>query len=287
MDPTLACDFLFHPALHYHRLRDRKHAFSEIGTMSRTKAKARKTGGLKRKLDDTDHLDNDPPSKRTVAPVAAAVKPEPSEVDEAIARMDPALLADHFAKYVRKHSKESSSIELDDEYLPTKSFRDTTDFDKGHTAANLPEFLERFSENGKTALSSCDEKATPHTVVVVSSGIRTADLNRELRVFNTEESKVAKLIAKHMKLKANIDYLAHTKVGIAIGTPARLKDLIEVDALKTSGIKRVVVDASYQDEKKRTIFEMKDLFLPLMALLNLTQLRQRYGNEDRIEILVF
>ncbi|KAK5444289.1 Protein cms1 [Exophiala xenobiotica] len=244
--------------------------------MARTKMAARKHGGNKRKLDVSADAESDRPAKRTASKPAA--QPRQTELDETIAMMDPALLADHFA----------NSIELEEQYLPTKSFRNTTAFDKPHAGTKLPEFLEQFAENGKAELSTCEEEAAPHTLIIAPSGIRTADLNRELRVFNTEESKVAKLIAKHMKLHENIDYMRKNKVGIAVGTPTRVKDLIDADAMKTSGIRRIVVDGSYRDEKKRSIFEMEELFRPLLALLNMEQIRKRYGaEEDKVEILVF
>jgi protein CMS1 len=246
--------------------------------------KPRKARGRKRKLDDQDNVDN--PSKRTALLVPSDPKPE--EVDGSIAMMNPSLLADHFAKCVRRCCSEKSEIEFEDDYLPTKSFLDTTTFDRVHTSANLPAFLEQFTENGKAALSTCEEKAAPHTLVVTSSGIRTASLNRTLRAFNTEESKVAKLIAKHMKIGDNAAYMQRTKVGIAIGTPARLKDLIDQDAFRTSGIRRIVVDGSYRDEKKRTIFEMAELFRPLIGLLNTQSIRQRYGSQDdKVDLLVY
>ncbi|KAK7883704.1 Protein cms1 [Exophiala xenobiotica] len=244
--------------------------------MARSKMAARKHGGNKRKLDVPADAESDRPAKRTASKPAA--QPRQTDLDETIAMMDPALLADHFA----------NSIELEEQYLPTKSFRNTTAFDSPHAGTKLPEFLEQFAENGKAELSTCEEEAAPHTLIIAPSGIRTADLNRELRLFNTEESKVAKLIAKHMKLHENIDYMRKNKVGIAVGTPTRVKDLIDADAMKTSGIRRIVVDGSYKDEKKRSIFEMEELFRPLLALLNMEQIRKRYGaEEDKVEILVF
>lgn len=227
----------------------------------------------------------DPPAKRVALEDASAPKSE--DVKQTVAAMDPALLADHFAKCLRKCFPKKSSIEFEDDDLPTKAFLDTTMFDSAHTGANLPAFLEQFTKNGKAELTTCEAKASPHTLVITSSGMRTADLTRELRVFNTKNSKVAKLIAKHMKLTDNAKYLAETKIGIAIGTPARLKDLIDQDALETRGLRRIVVDGSYGDEKKRTIFDMDELFRPLMALLNVPSIRQRYGGEDQVVLLVY
>ncbi|KIV81223.1 hypothetical protein PV11_08650 [Exophiala sideris] len=253
--------------------------------MDKTKGRARERGGTKRKPDDAELVDGERAVKRSAAESVATQRQ--TSIDETIALMDPALLADHFAKCIKKALPNSSAIELDESYLPTKSFRNTTAFEQPRTGSNLPAFLEQFSNTGKAELSASEEKGSPHTIIITSSGIRTADLTRDLRVFNTEKSKVAKLIAKHMKLKDNIEYMQKTNVGIAVGTPMRVKDLIDADALRTDHLQMIVVDGSYRDEKKRTIFEMDDLFRPLMLLLNLDRLRQRYGAEGKANILVF
>ncbi|KIW16494.1 hypothetical protein PV08_06549 [Exophiala spinifera] len=253
--------------------------------MSRTKAHARKQGGRKRSLEDVDGTENDRPSKRQASQPTPL--PRPTEVDETIAMMNPALLADHFAKAIRKYNPNSASLELEEQYLPTKAFRDTTGFDGIHSADRLAAFLEQFSENGKAELTACEAKQQPHTLIIAPSGIRAADLNREMRGFNTKQSKVAKFIAKHMKLKENVEYMKKNKVGIVIGTPARLVDVIGTGAIKETSVRRIVVDGSYRDEKKRNIFEMQELFQPLLALLNLKAFRARYDAEDQLEILVF
>lgn len=210
-----------------------------------------------------------------------------TEYDEAIALMNPSLLADHFAKSIKKHFPDSSSLEMEDLYLPTKAFRDTSGFDKPRIVRNLSGFLENAIDKGKDGLVHCEKGAGPHTLVVTSSGIRTADLARVLRVFNSTESQVAKLIAKHMKLKDNVKHMKKNQVGIAISTPMRLRDLIDADALKLEDVKRIVVDGAYKDEKRRSIFEIKELFRPLVELLSREELKQRYGSATPVEIMVF
>ncbi|KEF58674.1 uncharacterized protein A1O9_06600 [Exophiala aquamarina CBS 119918] len=210
-----------------------------------------------------------------------------TEYDEAIALMNPSLLADHFAKSIQKQFPDSSSLEREDLHLPTKAFRDTSGFDEAHIAPNLSSFLEAATENGKDALTHCEKGAGPHTLIITSSGIRTADLARELRVFNSTGCQVAKLIAKHMKLKANVEHMKNNRVGIAISTPMRLRDLVDAGALKLEHVKRIVVDGSYKDEKKRRIFEMNELFRPLVELLSRAELKQRYGTTNPVEIMVF
>lgn len=50
---------------------------------------------------------------------------------------------------------------------------------------------------------------------------------RVVRKFQTKDATVAKLFAKHIKLKDSIAFLKSTRTGIAVGTPTRLKDLMD------------------------------------------------------------
>ncbi|KAK5046694.1 hypothetical protein LTR84_007455 [Exophiala bonariae] len=274
--------------------------------MSRTKLKARKLGSKKRKRDDQDNdkdKDNEnikqrptkkpnlskskaielPQRSKSTQSFEPTASPEVGASPETIASPDPSLLADQFANAVRKHFSESSSIELEEQYLPTKAFCDTTKFSKARVASNMPEFLEKSSENVKDSLIQSKGRG-PHTLVITSSGIRTADVARELR--DKTDCHVAKLIAKHMKLKANVEYMKKHNVDIAISTPMRLGDLVDTDdALNLNAVKLIVIDASYKDEKNRTIFELKELVGPLIEFLNRPGLHSRYGNG--IQIMVF
>jgi protein CMS1 len=216
-----------------------------------------------------------------------AAKSEHENLSALDAVLDPSLLVDLFAKCIRKSFPNDPSNDLDGQYLPAKAFLDTTSYSKDRVAKNLPDFLETFSAGGKDSLSTCDKKAAPHTLVVTASGMRTADVYRELRVYQNEISKVGKLIAKHMKLKENIEYIQENRVGIAISTPFRFKQLIDAGALNPTNLRRIVVDASYHDDKKNTIFTLDQTFRPLVSLLNEEDIRQRYGLKDKTEILIF
>lgn len=67
-----------------------------------------------------------------------------------------------------------------------------------------------------------------------------------------------------------------------------LANLVTLGALKFDSLQRIVLDGSYIDQKKRGLFDMKDLHLPLLKFLNRTDLRNRYpSKEDRVQILVF
>lgn len=242
--------------------------------MSVSKDSPKSPVAAKRKREDR----TDKPAKRPHTD--STRKPTKENHDPAIAMMDASLLSDHFAKVIKRHAGNKTSLELEEKFIPSKTFKTTTDFQLPHTASNLPVFLEQFTKGGKEELSQCKDLSCPHTLIIASSGIRTADLVRTVRIFNTEESKVAKLFAKHMKLNDNIQYVKKTKIGIAVGTPTRLLDLFKADALKSTNLKRIVIDGSYRDEKKRTIFDMPEIANPLLDLLATPQLQQALATEE-------
>lgn len=111
---------------------------------------------------------------------------------------------------------------------------DTTSWDKPRDLENLPAFMERFKDSrrnnekkGKKLSDAFKMNGTPHTIVIAGSGIRAADMTRALRKFQTKESMVAKLFAKHIKLDEAIKTVKETRMGMGVGTPQRIFDLLE------------------------------------------------------------
>src|SRR5690606_37885419 len=114
--------------------------------------------------------------------------------------------------------------------------------------------------------------------------------------------------AKHMKIEEQINMLGKSRTGIGVGTPARLMDLMEngetsllkmaclgptlltefhAGALSIAHLKRIVVDASHVDQKKRGVMDMKDTMIPLARLLSKKELMERYGSEESPLDLIF
>ncbi|RMZ86893.1 hypothetical protein DV736_g5880, partial [Chaetothyriales sp. CBS 134916] len=212
---------------------------------------------------------------------------KPASFDKSVATRDPTLLSDLVAQKIQKYFTNLTALEQSDLTLPSSAFRDTTGFEGPHVANTLPNFLMDYTSS-QDSLKTCKRTASPHTAVLAAAGMRVADLYRALAVFNTEESKVGKLITKHMKLAEMRDYLQRTKVGIIITTPKRLGDLIEAKAVDLSSLRRIVIDGSHQNEKKQTLLDMKDTFVQTLELMNVTALKRRFGaGEGQIELLVF
>ena len=101
---------------------------------------------------------------------------------------------------------------------------------------------------------------------------------------------MAKLFAKHIKLAEAIETVRESRIGIGVGTPQRVADLLEAGALKADGLERVVVDASFVDGKKRGILDMRETVGPLVRLLARGELRERFEKkvlDERIELIFF
>ena len=159
------------------------------------------------------------------------------------------MLADHVAQRTKRFHNELSDMELEDMHIPCRTTSchttpctnrrpahaivDTTSWDKPRNLENLPAFIEQFKDErrsdkpGKTLSDAVKQKSTPHTIVIAASGIRAADLTRALRKFQTKESLIAKLFAKHIKLQEAIKMVKESKIGMGVGTPQRLIDLFD------------------------------------------------------------
>jgi protein CMS1 len=72
-----------------------------------------------------------------------------------------------------------------------------------------------------------------------------------------------------------------------VGTPQRVNDLLENGALSAKHLKRIILDASYIDQKKRGLLDMKDTLIPVVKLLTRKDLRERYDNETLPTKLLF
>jgi len=84
------------------------------------------------------------------------------------------------------------------------------------------------------------------------------------------------------------DYLTIPRIGIGIGTPQRLLDLLMKDVMKTKNLKRIVIDGSHLDQKKRSIFDMKELLDPLVRLLSTHPISDRLeAGDKRTTVFVF
>jgi protein CMS1 len=78
------------------------------------------------------------------------------------------------------------------------------------------------------------------------------------------------------------------RIGIGVGTPQRIFDLLEKDVMRIQDLEGIVIDGSYLDQKKRSIFDMKELLDPLIKLLSARPIKDKLDAElNPTRILVF
>ncbi|KAF2265399.1 hypothetical protein CC78DRAFT_493591 [Lojkania enalia] len=200
-------------------------------------------------------------------------------VNRAFERMDSQLLADYINARTRLYGKDLSSVELEDRFISARNILDSNSWSEPRTLDNLAAFLTKQSQKLKPA--PAESKGAPHTLVVTASGIRAADTFRALKAGlpqqGVKNSNVAKLFAKHIKLAEQVGLLKKNKVDFGVGTPERLSALLDQGVLSTANLRRIVIDVSYIDQKKRGILDMKELHESLIKLL----LRKEFMGDDK------
>lgn len=97
--------------------------------------------------------------------------------------------------------------------------------------------------------------------------------------------KIAKLFAKHIKADDQADTLTIAFHPIAVGTPARVKKLLEMDALSLEHTTHVIFDME-KDKKNMTIFELKDTAKEMVELLQF-HLIPRLNKSKKIKLALF
>ena len=101
-----------------------------------------------------------------------------------------------------------------------KPVTDTSTWTKPRTMDNLASFVRHIASKGeKLEDAATSENGSPHTIVIAASGIRAADLTRSLREFQSKEKnggKVAKLFAKHIKLREAVEECRKIKYVISL-----------------------------------------------------------------------
>lgn len=206
-----------------------------------------------------------------------------NDVDEAISMMNSRLLADMMVQRNQRFGRYLNPDELEDAQIPESAILDTSHWGHERVAKSLPDFLEHFAlargNEDFTNLSETVEKpGAPHTLVLTGAALRAADLARVLKRFQRKDAVVAKLFAKHIKLGDAIEYVKVTRMNIGVGTPSRIFDLLINGVLSVESLKRLVIDCSFLDRKKRGILDMKETQQPLMRLLTREELKSRYNS---------
>lgn len=212
------------------------------------------------------------------------------------------------AKQVKSFSK-LSELELDEIRLRQAMLIDTTAFTLPRTEDSLADFVRTCIPDVVTKLqdasnASNTKNGQPLLIVLTGNAQRAADLSRSLRLLGppsqpqpvptakaTKSSKVAvnstdkpangssitvaKLFARHFKLKEHEAWLKDHLSPLATGTPQRVAALISSGSLSLDSLAAIVIDQTWVDQKQRNVFDTPETRDELMKLLALDKVVQR------------
>ncbi|XP_056415263.1 protein CMSS1 isoform X2 [Hyla sarda] len=187
--------------------------------------------------------------KKTITDVLAASAPKPGTPED---------LQNLIEQY---YGKTRSVIEMEELKLPDNCFAKENDL--SHTLSSyLKEVCPKWSKLSKNH----KEKKSIVLLVVCSSAHRTLELIKLINAFRGD-TKIMKLFAKHIKIKDQIKWLEDHVVHLGVGTPGRIKSLIEQDGLTLQSLKYLVLDWNWRDQKLRRMADIPEVKKEMLELL--------------------
>lgn len=171
---------------------------------------------------------------------------------------------------------------------------DTRAWTESRSLDRLAEFIIRALPSLHTRLSQKSKVAgSPTLLFIAGAALRVADVVRVLKrhrqkLCGEKGGTVAKLFAKHIKLEEHVSFLKRTKIGSAVGTPGRIgKLLCETDALSVAQLTHIILDISYQDAKKRSLFDIPEARDDVFKYVLGAPKVQRAIKEGKIQVVLF
>lgn len=121
-------------------------------------------------------------------------------------------------------------------------------------SANMPGYKKALVE---TKVTSKEDFGSPVLLILCSSAIRATQIIKSISA-KLIKCKIAKLFAKHFKVEEQMEMLSNEYYPIALGTPNRVRKLIELGALSLKRTAIVLVDVTV-DSKQFSILTMNEV----------------------------
>ena len=146
----------------------------------------------------------------------------------------------------------------------------------------LDEYLNELV-TAKQWVKQNDLPSAPVVLIVAQSALRCIELGKALK--NSSSGKCFSfhyLFAKHKKLAEEVEHLRQAKAcfNLIIGTPKRLDDVLESEALNLKRLKFVLIDWNYENVKHQRLIDLNQLKCELCHLLcEKKNLAKRFAKE--------
>ncbi|XP_056320934.1 protein CMSS1 isoform X2 [Danio aesculapii] len=188
--------------------------------------------------------------KKTITDVLTSSKPVPGS---------PVDLVSLLKTY---HSQTRSVIELEDLTLQDSCFLSCNDL-----THSLSSYLKEVCPKWAKMQKQHTQTSSVVLLIVCGSALRTIDLIKQLVTFKGQ-AKVLKLFAKHIKVEEQIKSLSKGVTHIAVGTPGRICALLEKEGLTVQGLRYLVLDWNYRDQKQRRMVDVPEVKTDLLKMMD-------------------
>ncbi|XP_041278370.1 protein CMSS1 isoform X5 [Onychostruthus taczanowskii] len=164
------------------------------------------------------------------------------------------LLTQHFGE-------NRSVIEIEELKLSDSSFLPANDLTHSFSS-----YLKEICPKWAKLRRSHKEKKSVVMLVLCSSALRSLELIKSMTAFKGD-CRVIKLFAKHIKIKEQMNMLEKGMFHIGVGTPGRVKALVEQDALCLNSTKYLILDWNWRDQKLRRMMDIPEIKKETIDLL--------------------
>uniref|UniRef100_A0A4X2KVV5 Cms1 ribosomal small subunit homolog n=3 Tax=Vombatus ursinus TaxID=29139 RepID=A0A4X2KVV5_VOMUR len=156
-----------------------------------------------------------------------------------------------------------SVIELEELKLPDSCFLPANDL-----SHSLSSYLKQICPKWAKLRRNHKEKKSLVMLIICSSALRALELIRSMAAFKGD-CKVLKLFAKHIKIQEQVKLLEKGVVHLGVGTPGRIKALIQQDVLNLNSLKYLVFDWNWRDQKLRRLMDIPEIRKEVLELLEM------------------
>ncbi|XP_060090580.1 protein CMSS1 isoform X2 [Heteronotia binoei] len=189
--------------------------------------------------------------RKKISDILAKSSPKPGTPEDV-----KKLLNEHFGA-------KRSVIELEELKLPDACFLPPNDLTHSFSS-----YLKEICPKWAKLRKNHKEKKSVVMLTVCSSALRCLELIKSITAFKGD-GKVIKLFAKHIKIQEQVKMLEKGLIHVGIGTPGRIKALIEQDSLSLTGLKYVILDWNWRDQKLRRLVDIPEVRKEAIDLLEM------------------
>uniref|UniRef100_A0A8D2LST0 Cms1 ribosomal small subunit homolog n=1 Tax=Varanus komodoensis TaxID=61221 RepID=A0A8D2LST0_VARKO len=179
--------------------------------------------------------------KKKISDMLAKSSPKPGSPEDL-----QQLLKDHFGA-------KRSVIELEELKLPDACFLPANDLTHSFSS-----YLKEICPKWAKLRKNHTEKSSVVMLVICSSALRCLELIKSITAFKGD-GKIMKLFAKHIKIQEQMKMLEKSVIHVGVGTPGRIKALVEQDGLNLTPLKYLILDWNWRDQKLRRLVDIPEV----------------------------